>query len=500
MAGSNIHSTSPDAYIVVFPYKKQKTELGKPFDPSLLDTDVHIISSDITAISTNKGKGAAGTFHVSLAPTQNYKTLIHSGCWIMIYIDDQSYENYNDGFSKSSGLKMLGLVRSIRCVESTSESGIRSVKYDITGDDYHSLLQTEIYIHTLMMSSAAMKNSQVRSWVIHDKFVIGTNPTDMVNTTLDTFLLRSPVPTSNSLEGSKSSSPHTKIGGAVAVPPSVSKRLGASGNKFNDIMERKVSQLPGSYVTMSSPGEQFSIWSLIKSLSNPAFNEVYTDLTIQGDSIKPTFVMRAMPFSSKSGDSSLAIKDIKEVKVIEEHEILYLNYGKSDSERFNMFLIMPSKNSGGKAMVIDRIAPVGGESGIDKLMDYNSIARFGLRPFITTSDYTAGSTEEIRRLNETARDMWKESYTYDNGQVTIVGSHEYISVGSNIEFKERGWIAHVENVSHQYHASREGHKGFFTTISFIRLQTKDGKPIDESNGDWADTLAGVTHSEGDGDK
>ena len=499
MSSSNVHVTSPDAYIVAFPFKTEKTNLGDKFSPSTLDSSKPIlITKDIISISTTKGKGAAGQWHATLASSQNYKAHLFPGCWVMIYINDSQYDKYNDGSSKNSGLKMVGVIRSSRCIESNS-GGIRNIRYEISGDDFHSALQSNIYINSLLRIDQNKKTAQAATWIIFEKVITGSlSPNMMVNELLDAVLLPD-VGTTAALEYSDKKV-NAKVGGNIGIPLELSKRLGKNTNKFNDILKRSIHKdLPGTVTPQPSVGEQYTLWGLIKAYSHGLTNEVYTDLVSDGDSLTPGIVHRPIPFGVIGVEGGSRIIDSNPAdqlyvsKQIDEGEILNLNYGKSDAERFNLFLI-GSNFSHDVAYTAFNLEHTSSKD-LANLGDANSIARFGLRPYIASSDYVV-ATEDIKKINKIVRDIWSTGHLYENGQVTIVGAHEHIPVGTNIEFKERKWIAHIEAVSHSYSVSPEGDKSYFTTLSFVRMQTKDGKPIDMVEKGKRDSDPGATHSNG----
>jgi hypothetical protein len=179
-------------------------------------------------------------------------------------------------------------------------------------------------------------------------------------------------------------------------------------------------------------------------------------------------------------------------KFIDESEILSMNYGKSDGERFNFFLVTGAQAILGPVGIPLQLYNITKQSGgIRGLADTASLARFGMRPYITSSNFVvAENAGATLTTNNIVRDMWKRAHLLENGQVTLRGSKWHIPVGTNIVFNERGTIAHVEAVSHSYHVAAGGHKTLRTTITFVRYQSLGGNSVSvrESNdamrGDW----------------
>jgi hypothetical protein len=252
--------------------------------------------------------------------------------------------------------------------------------------------------------------------------------------------------------------------------------------------------------------------SALRTFANSCVNELYADLigNANGD-LMPTLVLRSIPFNiNKMSIQSIrmidGVEDQEKIKKsclyvskkISEAEIFQLNYGKFDSERFNFFMVVPkdigdTKKDNVEAMIIQQL---GGD--IQLLSSRGSVKKYGLRPFITNSYYGFKDISLFKAYTQIARDMWQDAHLYDNGVVTIVGPQEHIPVGTNIIFKDRGWLAHVENVSYQYSVDpTTGAKSYRAEIAFVRLQTVDGKPLNMKKAEaQLDTDPGITDSEG----
>ena len=507
---SKIHSTSPDSYMIVFPFKQEQTGVGIPFDEKMLETNAYVISKDIISVSTNKGKGAIGSWSVTLGSSKNYKALLHAGCWVMIYINDQQYNgDFKDGASINSGLKMVGMISSLRVIEQTTQDGTKSIRYELHGSDFQSFFQTTIYINEILAPAASKETGAIILFRYTDPQGIErhsfVSPDKFITTIFDAVIGRTAAQSAQISYASAG-----MVGGGISMPPEVTKRLtGKKGTFISTLVQQIQPGLPGITSPQPQLGQQFTLWSLLKTYSHTLINEMYSDLIINDEILSPGFVMRSIPFSSKDkkpDDSCNSILDksaeiqILTSKFIKEHEIMALNYGKSDTERFNFFIISsPVATTGG----FSPSALFTATNELKDIGDENSIARYGLRPFISASEYCEGdvisSDNQLKRINSIVRDMWAPSHLYENGQAVLVGTHEHIPVGTNIEFEDRGWIAHVEAVSHSYHAEASGHKSFFTTISFVRLQTKDGEPIDmvgSNRSAQREFDRGVTHSKG----
>ena len=515
MGNSNVHSTSPDAYIIAFPYKKEVSKTGGPLSSDVLDTEPLVIHKDILSIQTNKSKGGVGSFGVELASSKNYKALLHTGCWVMIYINDVPYEKREGGNSKESGLKMFGQIKSVRVVESTDGSGHRTIRYSFSGDDFQALFNSNIYVNNFMSKRGEKDNKNADSIILFKK----------ANTTAFWEPSKYASEIFKQIKGidvekagtSLSASGGGTVGGVLAVPPKVMGNFGKSGNKFFSLLAYGIQKsMVGKIAPQPDLGQVFTLWSLLVANSHPILNEMYADLILTNKGYLPAFVFRAIPFNSNGQCSSMVypepksrtgtncVLDVKKAiglyisKEIHEHEILSLNYGKHDAERFNFFLIsspiLLEKQT--KLASEHMIKAAGG--GMDNVTNNDDIVRNGLRPYISASEYAHADVTLLTEINDIIKDMWGSAHLFENGQVTIVGAHENIPVGTNIKFKDRKWIAHVENVTHSYHVGGGGEKGYYTTISFVRLQNEKGEPIDlVDKSDQREYDRGLTHSEGD---
>lgn len=530
----------PDANIVFFPYavedtsslrsgKISNTEKMKLFPEAGISAQ-----KDIIQIRTTKPKGGAGSWSCMLGSRVNWKGILHSGCWCMIYMSDIPL-NGKETSEMGSGLKMLGIVKSVRRVEALDPAtGTRTVRFMVSGTDFHSVFETPIYLN-VNLNDVAKSGSDVsiaNALLVLDKgFGNVLTPDKMVKTLVDSLLGKP------AFNAGKSGSRVNKLafvgrgGQPYLIPKEVAKRVlgytnsGSAGDFFTGMVTFFLqNNLVGTTSLQSDIGRLVSTWSLIQTFCHRILNETYTDLlpvNVPSDTgtstrLTPSIVLRAIPFSTdKSLDNSvIAMKDAKELVVltrqgavadpgvkigdvtagtgahfyisrsIPEADILEFSSGKTDTERFNLFYVPPNLSllndqQRNEASFLRNIINLAGGK-FENIGDTTSIARYGLRPYIAYSDYfVADSNKVIGKTNKIVQDLWATAHMFENGQVTVPGRRTHIPVGTNIEFTERKWIAHVEQVDNSYDVSPNGNKTFRTMIAFVRLQTKeDGKPVD----------------------
>lgn len=522
------HSTQPDANIVFYPFKYEDTRSapkGKEMDVEEISAQDHLIE-----LQTSKSKGGVGSWSVVLDSSKNWKSLLNPGTWALIYTSDQPLTGKEES-EPDSGLKMVGIIRSIRRIEQVDPgTATKRVRYLVTGEDFQSVFNTPVYLNANMVEvTQGQSLGQAAALLIFGKnFQNVFTPSTIVKAIVDALLGKP------AFEGEKSGGAVTKTplvsarqGQPYKVPPEVAKRImgkKASGDFFTGMITFYLQQnLAGSYVNKPEVTGVQSVWSVMDAFCHRIVNEMYTDLipvNIDGKTrLLPSLVLRSIPFSKKpqkphascismmeaggaKGATQIVGKrsangtiqqnrDRKGVsvdsgkgahfyvsRVISEDEVVGLNVGKSDRERFNFFLVFPNAGNGvtPEKSILESVL----RRGVSSVADTASIARYGLRPYITQTPYIAnGKTgENFLAINEIVSDMWDKAALYESGQVMLIGAHEHIPVGTNIRFEERGWLAHVEQVDHTFTVSPDGTKSYKTTLTFVRLQMLNGDPVD----------------------
>lgn len=514
----NFFSNAPDAYVLFFPYKD--------LEGSDMSTGKVLVSREILSIGTNKGKKDIGSWTINLSPTQNFSSIIHPGDWMLIYMSNQQFPLKPGGNFKDSGLKMVGIVKSVRRIESMNPTtGIRSVRYVISGNDFTSAINDPAYLNLKIANVQNPTQAAAITGASPDIKGPATNLAGILS-----FIFTGAFSWKTKTESQskqKIESPDTNngkktltnldnvIGDGRKIPAGLCQAMwnGMTDLSFLKWLTFKFQgNLIGAASALPDLNGIVGGLSALRTFANSCVNELYADLigNSNGD-LMPTLVLRSIPFNiNKMSIQSITMMDGVEdketiaksclyvSKKISESEIFQLNYGKFDSERFNFFMVVPkdigdTKKDNVEAMIIQQL---GGD--IQLLSSRGSVKKYGLRPFITNSYYGFKDISLFKKYTQIARDMWQTAHLYDNGVVTIVGPHEHIPIGTNIIFKDRGWLAHVENVSYQYSVDpNTGAKSYRADIAFVRLQTLDGKPLNIKKSEpQSATDPGITDSEG----
>lgn len=338
-----------------------------------------------------------------------------------------------------------------------------------------------------------------------------------------------------------------RAGSPFKVPKQMAKRVlgyresGAAGNLFTGMVTFFLQRnLLGKIVQKPEIMGIHTTWSILESYANKLLNELYTDMLPVNLSgavrTLPSLVFRAIPFTSEGfKESSPVLEKSPTIKFSEavpreqlvngkatvvprqiparargqaftanpkqkrpelndgvhffisreipENEILGMRHGKSDNERFNLFLVSPNLSLlggiGEVAIISNLISQKNRRRPLDAISDLTSITRYGLRPYVAQSNYVDKSYADLLAINRVVKDLWEPAHLYESGTVSLVGLAEHIPVGTNIKFIERGWVAHVEQVSHTYQVDEATWKKTYrTNLSFVRLQKDNGEPID----------------------
>jgi hypothetical protein len=512
-------SYSADCRVIFYPFKEEITiNITREVALSSFRVDASV---DVLDASTSKPKGGVGSFQITLGSQHNYKSILQPGCWCMIFMSESTIHGPVN-CAPDGGLKMVGIVRSIRRIENTDVSGIRMVRYTVSGTDFHSGLTNPIYVNSNLTMVANGSGSSLTSAMLALTNVLrkSQKPAEMVQNLIDVLIGTPKYSVNEGTKGVSIGNPGRQ-GQPFGIPPTMSIDLlgkRAEGDYFTAILTSFLqTNLVGSTYLQSDIGNMASAWSLIQSYSHPILNEVYTDLlpvdTGYGVRLTPSIVLRAIPFSSDrkidpsvillsdAGANSTPIrkknrafydKKNKEPgdktppgtgshfyisRRIYEEDILSFNSGRSDRERFNFFFC-PSNYATftTEASLLNHLIKT---NGYKSFMDEQSIARNGLRPFVESSNYMIGSTDSTEKINVIVRDLWVNAHLFENGVLQVVGTKEAIPVGTNIALDDRGWLAHVEQVDNNFTVSNSGgavYRTFRTTLAFSRLHY-----IDESS-------------------
>jgi hypothetical protein len=308
-----IHSRAPDCNIVFFPFANENTSRVASRNAMNIK-EVLSVRDDIIECSTSKPKGGIGTWSVMLSPRRNYKALLHPGCWCLIYMSDEQLSG-KEKSEESSGLKMVGIVRTVRRKEVLDPAtGARSVRYLVAGEDFQSVLNTPIYINANLTEIGGGKEDSITKavLVLGPKFANILSPAAMVEALIDS-LLGTPKFRGSSSPGVSRIPIAGRTGQPYKVPVALSSRvLGkpAEQNFFTGMMTLFIQKnVIGETQVKPDISGTVTTWSLLQAYTHRILNEIYTDLlpvSLDGQvRLVPSLIFRPIPFSSRGSRTKL---------------------------------------------------------------------------------------------------------------------------------------------------------------------------------------------------
>jgi hypothetical protein len=482
------------------------------------EPDVVVIKSDVVRCSVTKNKSAnAGQFSITLKRGKqvrnevplpndvNYLDLIHPGDWAMIYMNKTGSIANTNSAKSNSGLKMLGIVRNIRYVETDdSSTGKPRLEYVLTGDDFGAVFDMNIFFNPLV-------NQNIASTFLGAKFLSDAinsikgaklpakgailkqfTPDNIIKKLINFYLgANQPLDSASSVNEAW----YLPRNLAVVFKPDTKNKPATS---FVDILDTSkiglhkysggnltVSNLPGATFVTSLPSEG-TVWSVLQFLQNSIVNEMYTELVKDSKgNLQPSLVLRQVPFSNKSTQETNAFFQSKEngvptAQIPQDHQKTFFtdlprftinssdikdkNIGKSDFERINHLLVVPKLDGSNLDLAY--------ASAVNK----PSIQRYGLRTYNGQTSYII--SEEIGDPTKVCKfflhlimDWFFLSHLLFNGTITIDGPDEHIEIGSNLFIKDIEQLFHVEGYNHVYEVAPSGEISYTTAITVSRGQS-----------------------------
>lgn len=487
----------------------------------------HIISTlSCVSIQTSKSKGDhVGRFNLVLAPFKNWIGTLTPGSWCVILMSNEPILEKDLSKADRKKVKMLGRIETVRCETSVDQSGARRTMYYVSGVDWSHVFNALVYIDNYVNDAQDQQN-QLNSFVVALRKVLFGN-----DGTPKSYAVRYNLQSILNIMGA-SIPGYTKIGQEIGrysslysldIPVEVmsyfnmqskdSSRKSDSGASIYKLVNLKTGSL-SSYDTYHDTEESsgyldpFSLqgtrtlYQVLLENSNPALNEMFTEMRWTGDhKVELTLYNRIKPFSYKGFKSST--KSVKQLKsyfqFLRYHDIdpvtvISINVGTNWRDKFNLIEIKPQFQ---EFKVLENLYPQKAQ-----VFDPVSFKREGLRPLIfDIKQFPAGYNgqgflfEAFRSWCLMMREWYFGTHRMLNGTIIMTGMSDYIAVGDNIRFpadlinptpnmnklskvknKHPLVLAHVENVSHSFTVEQDGSRTYITRIDFVR-----GILVDESN-------------------
>ena len=229
--------------------------------------------------------------------------------------------------------------------------------------------------------------------------------------------------------------------------------------------------LKGTFLPTETAFVNRPLWQMITQYNNRAINEMYTALKFTPKGILPTVVVRQIPFSSESivADPDFPLTTFLNLPRWElPASLIYsLDVGRSDTTHTNLVHVY------GNADDFEHNQSMTAQMGRNPpIFDDVDIARSGLRADMDIIN--CALYDQIEPPGQWMRAIadWKFGSQYTlNGSVQCLGIQSPIAEGDNLQIEDI--VYHIEEVSHQWGISPDGHKHFSTSLSLSNGMPKD---------------------------
>lgn len=531
---------TPHAAILVWNYNDR---IGTP-DGAFNETGVKDLNSiekeappvivstlSCVSIQTSKSKGQPdGQFNLVLAPFKNWVSTLTAGSWCVILMSNEPITEKDLKKANKNHVKMFGRIESVRCETQVDEDGARRTLYYVSGVDWGHIFNSILYIDNLIAAPNDPKSQGNTAAVAIRNALFGNQGSPQ------SFAVRQNLSNILDVMG-KNLAGYTETGDTIGrlsnsiyeftLPDKVIEFF-----DFRDAENKKIkaksinkmlSLITGSLVSnnvykdrLESVGfiDPFSLqgthtlWQILLENSNPALNEMLTDMYWNDDnSVQLRLYNRIRPFSyknfnPKAGSSNELRSYFQNLNThqLDPIEVISVNAGTNWRDKFNFVEIKPQFQE--FAVVANWYKQK------SQVFDSEAFKREGFRPLIfDTKQFPSGGEKgglatdvgidwsQLEVWAKLMREWYFGTHRMLNGTIVIHGSTKYMGVGDNIRFdaglvnptpnvniatKKKGVnqyiLAHIENISHSFSVNQDGARSYRTTIQFVR-----GIVVNENN-------------------
>lgn len=506
-----------------------KDLIGSENDP----LPVIVSTLSCVSISTSKSKGQPdGQFNLVLAPFKNWVSTLTTGSWCCIMMSNIPIKQEDLTTANPEQVKMIGRIESVRCETTVDDDGARRTLYYVSGTDWGSVFNSNLYIDNLISepndpqsqgngAAVAIRNALFGKEGAPQSFAVRENLTSLLNVMGQT------------VGGySKDSELVGRLANSIyqfSIPAEMAnffKFLDKDGkpitsNAINELISLETGSLIDydtyhdrieavGFIDPFSLQGTHTLWQILLENSNPALNEMFSDLKWDEEGrLQFKIYNRIKPFSfadfdPEAGSSEELRSYFQNVKThdIDVMDVISVNAGTNWRDKFNFVEIKPNFQ---EFEIVSNWFKKKTQA-----YDEQSFNREGFRPLIVdTKQFPSAGTatgvsnsvgidwDQLEKWTELLREWYFGTHRTLNGTIVIQGVNEYIGVGNNIKFDvglinpnpnfnknsvDKGDVdgiyvmGHVENVSHTFTVSAEGARSYRTTIQFVRgiLVNNDG--------------------------
>ncbi len=531
---NNYKIKTPHAAILVWNYNDRVGTPTGDFKASgvedLIGTEkdslpVIVSTLSCVSISTSKSKGQPdGQFNLVLAPYKNWVSTLTAGSWCAIMMSNKPITSDDLTYANPDQVKMVGRIESVRCETQVDDEGARKTLYYVSGVDWGSIFNSILYIDNLISepnepqsqgngAAVAIRNALFGNKGSPQSFTVKSNLTSLIDVmgkslggyTKDEKLVGRLASTIYQFSIPDEMAKFFKFNdkdGKPKTSTALNKLLTLTTGSLESYDEYKDRAEAVGFIDPFSLQGSHTLWQILMENSNPALNEMFTDLDWDSNGhVQLKIYNRIRPFSFKTfnaaaGKSGGLRSYFQYVKThdIDAVDVVSVNAGTNWRDKFNFVEIKPQFQE------FEIVANWYKQKS--QVFDQESFNREGFRPLIFDTKQFPSKGNATGLANDVGIDwdqltVWANllrewyfgTHRMLNGTIVIQGTNEYIGVGNNIRFdvglinptanmnkksvddgsNEGAYIlAHVENVSHSFSVSSDGARSYRTTISFVR--------------------------------
>jgi hypothetical protein len=479
--------TNPQGMVLIWNYRDRITTDGAK-DPNDVE-QVIINSASLKSISTSKSKSRPeGSFEIRLAPTFNWVARITPGSWCTILMTkDEFFLPQNNNalvpLNTPNTVKMIGRIHSVRSVVGVDQNtGTRITEYIVSGEDWGSVFNTNLYIDPVAAQSIDPQN---KSPIGHAAFLLfgstlksmtekGDKPTSTGVIEAIIRLWGDPLPEISKAISTLSPKLALTSNSHFQLPKEMMVYLNQNtvNNKvlpnFAHLITLKHGTLKGKdKYPEEDEQESFgmpeatsfvgvnSFWQLLTSNCNPTINELVAELRWNefAGLAAPEFTLykRIKPFITRDTNGVEGFKEPAVKKNISKfqnlqstdiplEDVMSINAGTNWRDKINFVEVYPKipdlpngKGSGDPGGLVKSEA----QTFDDKAMQRDGFIPLQQRPYYAV--YEGGKPQylQVTTWKHLLREWYFNTHTMLNGSMTIIGQNKYIAVGSNVRIPIR---------------------------------------------------------------
>jgi len=492
----------------------------------LLETEPTIISTlSVISIQTSKNKSRPdGQFQLTLAPNKNWTSVLTSGSWLVIMMSNEPITEGDFKKANKNQVKMIGKIESVR-VETQQVESERQTRYYVTGTDWGHIFNSTVYVDNLLAAkndpvsqgnaaAVALRNLLFASDGTPKSFKVDDNLRSIIQIfgkTLNGFTaagedinrLATAVYTFKIPKAMQDFFDFRNANNKEAKSSNLGELLTLKSGVLVGPDQYKPSNEAQGFINPFSLQGQNSIWQILLENSNPALNEMYSEMRWSEDKdpksgLNLTIYNRIKPFAFKSftgaAGSQSGLKSYFQwirAHELDNNTIRSVNAGTNWRDKYNFIEIKPDFQ--------DMQVFASWIKQKSQVFDEKAFEREGFRPLImgTKQFPSAGKSKpgettlnvnwDLLRVWVIAmREWYFNTHRMLNGTIVMQGSTEYIAVGDNIKFdaglinptpnindytvragKNQFILGHVESVTNNFTINGDA-RSYTTTITFVR--------------------------------